>query len=163
MENLTEFNRDQYIRDRYQNAISYYWKASRANKKWYKITRSLTIIFGAGVTLIASLTSSEIIVQNKIIEMIFKLGTPLLAAMLTVIAGFSQGFQWGSTWQNMIITAQELEREFDKFLVTPEDQRDYLSEAEKLNSFVITESKGFFERMLGTGSAERSTSETTIT
>jgi hypothetical protein len=69
--------------------------------------------------------------------------------MLTIIAGFSQSFQWGSTWQNMVITAQELQREFDKYLVTPEEKKNYLEEAEKLNSYVIRESQGFFEKMLG--------------
>ena len=61
-ENHTDM--DQYIQNRYRDAIAYYWNASKANKRWYKITRSLTIVFGALVTLIASLASSEFITGN---------------------------------------------------------------------------------------------------
>ena len=77
------------------------------------------------------------------------LATPILAAILTIIAGFSQSYQWGSTWQNMIITAQQLEKEFDIYLLTPVGERNFLETVEKLNGFVITETEGFFERMLG--------------
>ena len=42
-----------------------------------------------------------------------------------------------------------LQKEFDKYLVIPENERNYLEEVEKLNDYVITESEGFFERMLG--------------
>ncbi len=149
MENLNFDQEDKLIQGKYQKAIDYYWSASRSNKRWYKLTRSLTVIFGALVTLIASLTSSVIITAHPPIEKLFILGTPILAALLTIVAGFSQSFQWGSTWQNMVITAQELQKELDKYLVTPIEKRDYLVEAEKLNSYVITESRGFFERMLG--------------
>jgi len=149
MEDLNNNSTDKYIQDRYRNAIDYYWSASKNNKKWYKATRSLTVIFGALVTLIASLASSKIFDGIPALEILFALGTPILAALLTIIAGFSQGFQWGSTWQNMILTAQQLQKEFDKYLVIPENERNYLEEAEKLNNFVINESEGFFERMLG--------------
>ena len=154
MEELSN-NMDEYIKDRYTDAIGYYWKASKNNKKWYKATRSLTVIFGALVTLIASLASSKIITGFPSLEVMFALGTPVLAALLTIVAGFSQSFQWGSTWQNMVLTAQHLQKEFDKYLVTPESERNYSKEAEKLNNFVINESEGFFERMLG-GSKSRS-------
>jgi hypothetical protein len=49
----------------------------------------------------------------------------------------------------MVLTAQHLQKEYDKYLVTPPGERNYLSESDKLNSFVITETEGFFERMLG--------------
>jgi hypothetical protein len=140
---------DKYIRDRYEKAITYYWAASRANKNWYKITRSLTVIFGALVTLVASLSSSTIFNDSTTIKTLFSLGTPILAASLTIIAGFSQSFQWGSTWQNMVLTAQRLQKEYDIYLVTPPKDRDYQEESEKLNTFVINETEGFFERMLG--------------
>lgn len=140
---------DKYIRERYESAINYYWAASRSNKRWYKITRSLTVIFGALVTLVASLSSSEIIKDCETVKVLFALGTPILAAMLTVIAGFSQSFQWGSTWQNMVLTAQRLQNEYDAYLVTPKHERKYLEKSEKLNAFVINETESFFERMLG--------------
>jgi hypothetical protein len=144
MGKATENEQDKHIRGSYEGAIKYYWASSKSNKKWYKLTRSLTIIVGALVTLIASLASSKLFVNYQALEIIFALGTPILAAVLTVIAGFSQGFQWGSAWQNMVITAQYLQREYDKYLVKPESERNYVEEAEKLNNYVINESVGFF-------------------
>ena len=135
---------DEYIRNKYQQAITYYWKASQSNRNWYKITRSLTIIFGALVTLIASLASSKMIEESSMTATAFNIGTPIMAALLTIIAGFSQNFQWGSTWQNMVITAQMLQKELDTWVVTPLDKRDYEKEVIKLNNFVITETEEFF-------------------
>jgi len=149
MENQDVNEKDKLIRKRYQDAIAYYWNASKSNKSWYKTTRSLTVITGAIVTLIAALTSSEIIAKSEIVQNIFTLSTPVLAALLTIVAGFSQSFQWGSTWQNMVLTAENLQKEFDKYQVTPVDEIDFAAEAEKLNKFVINESEGFFSRMLG--------------
>lgn len=159
METQNENVMDKHIQERYRDAINYYWGASRANKKWYKRTRSYTVILGALVTLIASLNSSTIIDKcifltdndECVLELktLFALGTPILAAVLTTIAGFSQSFQWGSTWQNMVLTAQQLQKEFDRYLVTPLNERNFSKEAEILNSFVINESRGFFDRMLG--------------
>ncbi len=150
MDIQNENGMDKHIQQRYKKAINYYWNASRANKRWYKRTRSFTVIIGALVTLIASLTSSKIIVDFGL-KTTFELGTPILAAVLTIVAGFSQSFQWGSTWQNMVLTAQYLEKEHDRYLVTPIDKRNFIEEVDKLNGFVINESKGFFERMLGIG------------
>ena len=149
MEEPKGHDMNKYISDRYETAINYYWAASRSNKAWYKTTRSLTIIFGALVTLIASLTSSEIIIQFEFTKTLFSIGTPVLAATLTIIAGFSQSFQYGSAWQNMVLTAQQLQKEYDNYLVTPPNERDYLKESNKLNSYVINETESFFERILG--------------
>ena len=41
------------ILDRYDQRIQYYWKASQYNKNSYKVTRYLTIVLGALVTLVA--------------------------------------------------------------------------------------------------------------
>ena len=149
MESSESNELDDLIQKRYQAAINYYWSASRSNRAWYKLTRSLSVIVGALVTLIASLASSKFIASYPITETIFALGTPVLAAILTIITGFSQSFQWGATWQNMVLTAQQLQKEYDKYMVTPEEERNYICEADKLNNFVITESSGFFDRMLG--------------
>ena len=144
-----DIDNDQYIRNRYENAIEYYWRASRNNKRWYKVTRSLTVILGAMVTLIASLSSSSIFGQNSLANEVLSVSTPMMAALLTIIAGFSQSFQWGSAWQNMVLTAQHLQAEFDEYLVTSPDKRDYRAEVLKLNEFILVESSGFFDRMLG--------------
>jgi hypothetical protein len=143
---------DKHINDRYLNAINYYWSASKSNKKWYKITRSFTVILGALVTLIASLSSSKLI-ENTRISDFFIIGTPVIAACLTIIAGFSQSFQWGSAWQNMVLTAQLLQKEYDRYLVTMPSERDLVNEADILNKFLIKETESFFERMLGVGKA----------
>jgi hypothetical protein len=148
-EEPTLHDMDNYIQTRFKNAIEYYWAASRSNKHWYKTTRSLTIIFGALVTLVASLTSSEMINKFEGVQFLFSIATPILAASLTIIAGFSQSFQYGSAWQNMVLTAQQLQKEYDSYLVTPPDKRDYLKESNKLNSYVISETENFFERILG--------------
>lgn len=159
MEAQNSKDMDKLICKRYEDVISYYDNASVSNKRWYKLTRSLTVIFGALVTLIASLTTSKVFIDSPAIEITLSLATPVLAALLTVIAGFSQSFQWGSAWQNMILTAEHLQKEYDKYLVTPEDKRNYEIEAEKLNTFVINESKGFFERMLGTALSDETENE----
>ena len=147
MEENNKNDKDIYIEEKYLTTIAYYWNASKLNKRWYKITRSLTIILGALVTLVASLSSSTHFVGTP--ETIFAIATPFLAALLTIIAGFSQSFQWGSTWQNMVLTAQYLQKEYDEFLLTPVNKRNYITESEKLNNYIITESETFFERMLG--------------
>jgi hypothetical protein len=149
MENQEQIDKDTYIQNRYAAAIEYYWAASRSNKRWYKMTRSLTVIVGALVTLLASLSSSTLIAESTMWTALFALGTPMLAAVLTITAGFSQSFQWGSTWQNMVLTAQQLQNEFDSYLVTPPESRNHAEEANKLNKFIMVESEGFFERMLG--------------
>ncbi len=98
---------------------------------------------------------NDVIILNRnefggiLVSSIFSFGTPVLAFLLTIIAGFSQTYQWGSTWQNMVLTAQYLQKEFDPYKVTSADARDYVAESEKLNNFVINETKGFFDRMLG--------------
>lgn len=140
---------DELINKRYLDAMEYYWDASRNNKKWYKLTRSFTVILGALVTLIASLSSAKFIEENNFWDLIFSIATPVLAACLTVIAGFSQSFQWGSAWQNMVLTAQRLRKEYDRYLVTEPSERDFAAEADLLNKFIITETESFFERMLG--------------
>lgn len=145
-------NMDKHINERYVDAIGYYWNASRGNKKWYKLTRSLTVILGALVTLIASLSSSSLI-ESTAFKDYFIIGTPVIAACLTIIAGFSQSFQWGSAWQNMVLTAQHLQKEYDRYLVTPPAQRDLAKEADILNQFLLKETEGFFERMLGVAKA----------
>jgi hypothetical protein len=143
---------DKHINDRYVEAINYYWNASKSNKKWYKLTRSFTVILGALVTLIASLSSSNLIEGTEVKDY-FVIGTPIIAACLTIIAGFSQSFQWGSAWQNMVLTAQLLQKEYDRYLVTTQAERDLAKEADILNKFLLKETEGFFERMLGVGKA----------
>lgn len=142
-------NLDNYVENRYNEAIDYYWEASRNNKRAYKLTRILTIILGALVTLVASLSSSSFIIDKPFLDGLFKLGTPILAASLTIIAGFTHSFQWGAAWQDMVLTAQTLQKERDRYLITKPENRDLAKEVALLNDFILIESKSFFERMLG--------------
>jgi uncharacterized membrane protein YcjF (UPF0283 family) len=148
----------EYVEKRYEAAINYYSQSSKNNKRAYKWTRILTIVMGALVTLLASLSSAEFIVDT-FWENVFNLSTPIFAACLSIIAGFSQTFHWGSAWQDMVLTAQSLERERDRFHITNPEKLDLANEIDLLNEFVLEESKGFFERMLGGGSIKRKKSE----
>jgi hypothetical protein len=137
------------VLERYRAAIQYYWNASRGDKRWYKATRYLAIILGALVTLISALSSASFVAETPWVKMTFGLGTPILAAVLTIVGGFAQNFQWGANWREMVITAERLEKERDRFTVTPEAQLDLTAEVERLNALVLAETEGFFSRILG--------------
>jgi hypothetical protein len=139
----------EYVRDRYDKAIAYYWKASRNNKRAYKFTRILVLVFGALVTLASSLASAEFVAASPGWDRAFSIGTPLLAASLAFLGGFSQTFQWGAAWQDMVLTAERLEKERDRFMVTKPEDLNPSDEMNLLNDFVLAESQGFFERILG--------------
>jgi hypothetical protein len=147
-EQKTPVVNEQYILDRYKSAIDYYWNASSTNKKAYKRSRSWTVVLGALVTLISSLASSTFIVSSDFLNTLFAIGTPMIAALLTIISGFSQSFHWGATWRDMVVNASRLEKERDRFTATKAEEKDYKSELELLNSLVIEETQNFFSRVL---------------
>jgi hypothetical protein len=140
---------DDYVLQRYRSVIDYYWKASRHNKRLYKTTRSLVVILGALVTLVASLSSSEFITSSVFWDTAFAIATPVLAAILTITGGFSQSFHWGAAWRDMVMNAERLERELDRILVTKKEERDQEKELAVLNALVIKESETFFQRIFG--------------
>ncbi len=142
---------EDYILQRYNTAIEYYWRASRHNKKAYKLTRSLTVILGAVVTVVASLSSAEFITKSAFWDMAFAIAAPVLAAMLAIVGAFSQTFQWGAAWRDMVLNAQRLERERDRFRVTAPEERDPAKEVSILNSYVLEETQNFFQRIVGGG------------
>ena len=146
---------EDYILQRYGTAIQYYWKAGRDNKNAYKLTRSLVVILGALVTLVASLSSATFIESNAKWDTTFAIATPVLAGILTIAGGFSQAFHWGAAWRDMVLNAQRLERERDRFYVTKPEQRDPAKELFILNQLVIAETQTFFQRLLGGAKAER--------
>lgn len=49
----------------------------------------------------------------------------------------------------MVVTAQQLEKERDRFLLTEPGERDLTKEVALLNDLVQVETEGFFERILG--------------
>ena len=134
--------------DRYQERIQYYSKASQNNKRAYKTARYLTVVLGALVTLLASL-SSAYFVRGTWIETGFNVLTPFLAAGLAVVGGFSQNFQWGAAWSDMRIAAQRLEAERDRISATPPDRIDTVRELALLDAMVLYETRGFFQRLVG--------------
>ena len=133
--------------DRYQERIQFYIKASQNNRRAYKTARYLTVVLGALVTLLASL-SSAFFVRGTWLEIGFDILTPLLAAGLAIVGGFSQNFQWGAAWSDMRIAAERLETERDRISVTPPDQIDAVRELALLNAMVLDETRGFF-RLVG--------------
>jgi len=143
----------QRVLARYHERIQYYWKAGRGNKRAYKATRYLTVVLGALVTLISSLSSANLAKGTWIATALAVL-TPLFAASLPIIGGFYQNFQWGAAWSDMVITAERLETERDRISVTPPGQIDAVKEMALLDEMVLDETKGFFQRLFGSGGSE---------
>jgi ABC-type multidrug transport system fused ATPase/permease subunit len=148
-----------YVLKRYEDAIAYYWNASRNNKRWYKWTRYLTVILGAVVTLLASLTSSELITGGW--KTTVGIAAPIVAAALTIATGLLSAFQWGGAWQEMVLTAERLEQERDRIIVTPAS--DPAADLAVLNKLVLSESTGFFGRIVGSGQRAATQSEAEAT
>ena len=146
---------NKFVEERYKRAIDYYWKASRQNKRIYRLTRCFTLILGSVVTVVTSLSSLEQIQNDAVWKWVFTVGPPVLAAILTILSGFSQSFQWGAAWHDMVLTAERLEKERDRFLITKPEERDLPGEVNVLNDFIINESQGFFQRILGGAKTER--------
>jgi hypothetical protein len=138
-----------FLLNRYEDRIGYYWRSSRHNKRAYKTSRFLTIILGAIVTLVASISSAEF-VKSSGLSVLFAVMTPVLAALLAIAGGLSQSFQWGAAWSEMVLTAELLEKERDRLTVTPAAEIDAAKELDVLNDLVVAESRNFFQRILGT-------------
>ncbi|PWU09110.1 MAG: hypothetical protein C5B51_06710 [Terriglobia bacterium] len=141
----------QYVLDRYKERITYYWDSSKYNKKSYKMTRYLTIILGAAVTLISSMSAASFIKDRAWLGVAFAILTPVMAACLAIIGGISQAFQWGAAWSDMVITATRLEKERDRVAVTPVAELNPVQELALLDDMILSETQGFFQRLFGTG------------
>jgi hypothetical protein len=76
------------------------------------------------------------------------IAAPVIAAALTISSGLLSAFQWGAAWQEMVLTAERLEQERDRIRVTPGS--DAARDLDILNKLVLTESTGFFTRIMGT-------------
>ena len=135
-----------YVEKRYDAAIGYYWHVGSRNKRAYKWSRYLIIVLGSAVTLVASLSSAEFLKDHATL---FAILTPVLAALLTMLSAFSQSFQWGASWREMVLAAERLQGERDRIAVTPDDAVDPLTDLAVLNQLVLRESAGFFDRVMG--------------
>ena len=141
-------DKDAYVHAAYERAIGYYRNASRSNKFYYKSYRFLTIFLGAVVTLTSSLAATTFVEGIPWLDTTLDFAVPIIAALLTIITGLSQSFQWGSAWRNMMVNKQRLEGERDRFLATEPRRRDYRKELSILNSIVLAETESFFQRVL---------------
>jgi len=139
---------EQYVLNQYKSKIEYYWAASRSNKNAYKRYRTWTIILGALVTLVSSISAAEFIQSIGWIRIVFAIATPVIAATLTVIGGLGQNFHWGATWRDMVVNGTRLEKERDRFLATSPEKRNFEKELDTLNSIILEETKNFFQRVL---------------
>jgi len=86
--------------------------------------------------------------KSAMAEVLFAVGTPIIAATLTVINGLGQNFHWGATWRDMVLNGTRLEKERDRFLATKPEDRDLVKELDRLNGIVLDETKNFFQRVL---------------
>jgi hypothetical protein len=139
---------EQYVLNRYNAQIDYYWRASSNNKTAYKSFRTWSIILGAVVTLISSLAAADFFPNAPWIRTIFAVSTPIIAATLTVINGLSQNFHWGATWRDMVLNATRLQKERDRFFATCAGKKSFEKDLEILNGIVLEETTNFFQRVL---------------
>jgi hypothetical protein len=137
-----------YVLKRYNDSISYYWRAAGVNKRTYKFNRSFIIILGATVTLLSSLFSASFVKGSGWLETVFAVATPVSAAVLTILNGFTQSFQSGAAWRDMVLNAERLEKERDRYLALSEEDRNYKRELSILNKIIVNESTAFFKRIL---------------
>jgi hypothetical protein len=137
-----------YVMKRYEDSINYYWKNGGINKRTYKRNRVLVIVLGALVTLFSSILSASFITDNVVLGTIFAIITPVIAASLTIINGLTQSFQSGAAWRDMVLNAERLEKERDRFLATPDSSKNYRRELNILNNTILNESTAFFKRIL---------------
>ena len=141
-------DKDAYVHNAYENAINYYRKSSSNTKRSYKAYRFFSIFLGALVTLISSLAATHYVEDRPLLNAIFAIATPVIAATLSIITGLSQSFQWGSTWRDLTVHAQKIAGERDRFLATDLEARDYKMELETLNGLLLNETESFFQRIL---------------
>lgn len=137
-----------YVIKRYEDSINYYWKNGGINKRIYRRNRMLIIVLGALVTLLSSMLSASFVEDNPLLKTTFAVVTPASAALLTIINGLTQSFQSGAAWRDMVLNAERLEKERDRYLATPEAARNYRRELNTLNTIIVNESTAFFKRIL---------------
>ncbi len=133
--------------ERYADQIDWYWTNSSRQKKRFIYTRFTILVLGAVVTLVASLAAATFVEGNSFWDTSFKILTPVLAAVLAVITGLTQTFQWGAAWREMNLAAMALEKERDRIRLTPAYKVDAVAEIERFNDLVIDETRRYFERV----------------
>jgi hypothetical protein len=136
---------------RYDDTIQYYWKKARSNRTAYTRTRYLTVVLGASVTLVSTVSAAHLFKDTPWADAFFAILTPIMAAGSAIVAGISQNFQFGPAWSDMSITASQLQKERDRVSEMRPDEIDTLKEMDILNDLVLSETQGFFQRLFGNG------------
>ena len=139
---------ENFVEERFEKQIKYYWDKSKSNKNLHKQFRFWTITLGALVTLISSLSAADFIQSSEGLRILFAILTPVIAASLTLLNGLSQNFHWGATWRDMVVSATRLQKEQDRILATSPGKRNFEKELETLNTIVLEETNNFFRRVL---------------
>ncbi len=147
--------------ERYDNQIDWYWTNSGRQKRRFIYTRFTILVLGALVTLIASLAAATFVEESSFWDTIFKILTPILAAVLAVITGLTQTFQWGAAWREMNLAAMALEKERDRIRLTPAYKVDAVAEIERFNDLVIDETRRYFERVTAAARSEEMQAQVT--
>jgi hypothetical protein len=140
---------DDYVVLRFKEKIDWYWKNAKYNKFWYKFLRGFIIIVGTLVTLVTTLLAAgndEYVIFIPRNYLIFS--APILAALLTLLNTFSQNYRYGAAWKDMILNAEKLEKELDKYLLDSDRNSRKNNYLEQLHKYVIEETESFFERVL---------------
>ncbi len=133
--------------ERYDRQIDWYWTNSSRQKKRFIYSRFTVLALGALVTLVASLAAATFVEESSFWDTTFKIVTPVLAAVLAVLTGLTQTFQWGAAWREMNLAAMALEKERDRIRLTPAYKVDAVAEIERFNDLVIDETRRYFERV----------------
>ena len=95
------------------------------------------------------MASAGYVTDRSWLNTTFAIATPLLAALLAIITGLSQNFQWGSAWRGMVIAAQTLQKQEDRIKLLQPGDVDAIEEISALNDVVLGETQQFFERVTG--------------
>ncbi len=142
-------SRVEFVIKKYRGAIAYYWRSANRNKNAFRRSRLATIVLGSVVTLFASLGSSTVFTSHENWITVITLGTPVLAALLTILSALSQTFQWEAAWRENVLTAEHMAKEQDRIVVTDVEKVDFKKELDRLNALILDESSDFFDRILG--------------
>lgn len=153
-------SRVEFVIKKYRGAIAYYWRSANRNKNAFRRTRLATIVLGSVVTLFASLGSSTVFTSHEKWATVIMLGTPVLAALLTILSALSQTFQWEAAWRENVLTAEHMEKEHDRVVVSDVDKVDSKKELDRLNGLILDESADFFDRILGRSTPAKPKTET---
>jgi len=137
-----------YILRTYRENIDLSWRNAASSKRTYYLNRIMPILLGGILTFATTISSTQYISANETLKAIFAIATPLLAVALTVTNELTKINKPAESWRDMVVFAEKLEKERDRFLATKPGKRNHKKELDKIRSLVIRESRTFFRRTL---------------